>query len=126
MMSMQTRMILGYGPYQHANLTTEDQAEAIRRLREHFIFVGDTDQWDVSIRLFHATIGGEMKGFELKNMQPGVAQGDQEGKEEVDYLRKVLVQSNWSDPYDEAIYAEVQRLMRARLASSSIDAGSEL
>lgn len=51
----------------YRRLTPSDVAEAIRRIRHDFAFVGLTDSWNASISLFHAQFGGEILGSELKN-----------------------------------------------------------
>lgn len=51
--------------------TLPEMALAIQRLRSGFIFVGITEQWDMSICLFHAKYGGQCNAYEMVNTRPG-------------------------------------------------------
>ena len=42
-----------------------DVAEAARRLTHDFVYVGLTDEWEASVLLFHATLGGQTSSLEL-------------------------------------------------------------
>lgn len=51
--------------------TLPEMALAIQRLRSGFVFVGITEQWDMSICLFHAKFGGKCHAYEKVNTRPG-------------------------------------------------------
>jgi len=51
--------------------TSEETSRALRRLREGVAFVGITEQWDLSICLFHAKFGGDCLSTDFLNMHPG-------------------------------------------------------
>lgn len=51
--------------------TLPEMALAIQRLRSGFVFVGITEQWDMSICLFHAKYGGQCQAYEMVNTRPG-------------------------------------------------------
>lgn len=50
--------------------------EALIRLRNGFAFVGLTDEWDLSMCLFHAKFGGECQAAEFTNSRPGEMSSD--------------------------------------------------
>lgn len=51
-------------------------ALAKQRLREGFVFIGITEQWDLSICLLHAMLGGKCRAVEFEDSRPGVASTD--------------------------------------------------
>jgi len=51
--------------------TLVEVAQALHRLRTGFIFIGITEQWDLSICLFHAKYGGKCNAYETLNTRPG-------------------------------------------------------
>jgi hypothetical protein len=51
--------------------TDAEVALAIQRLREGFVFVGLTDQWDLSMCLLHAMFGGDCLATDFGNSNPG-------------------------------------------------------
>eukprot|EP00440_Ansanella_granifera_P076703 gb/GFBE01083230.1/.p1 GENE.gb/GFBE01083230.1/~~gb/GFBE01083230.1/.p1 ORF type:complete len:327 (+),score=61.16 gb/GFBE01083230.1/:1-981(+) len=57
-------------------VTGHQLALAKKRLREGFVFVGITEQWDLSICLLHAQFGGECSAKEFENIRPGAASSD--------------------------------------------------
>eukprot|EP00440_Ansanella_granifera_P075662 gb/GFBE01082100.1/.p1 GENE.gb/GFBE01082100.1/~~gb/GFBE01082100.1/.p1 ORF type:complete len:333 (+),score=63.03 gb/GFBE01082100.1/:1-999(+) len=54
-------------------------ALAKERLREGFVFVGITEQWDLSICLLHAMFGGECSAKEFEDSRPGMVSNDAGG-----------------------------------------------
>ena len=48
--------------------------EAKRRLSKDFLFVGLTEEWDVSICLFHQMLGGHARAVEFLNTRAGKSQ----------------------------------------------------
>eukprot|EP00440_Ansanella_granifera_P075560 gb/GFBE01081995.1/.p1 GENE.gb/GFBE01081995.1/~~gb/GFBE01081995.1/.p1 ORF type:complete len:316 (+),score=59.53 gb/GFBE01081995.1/:1-948(+) len=67
----------GSGP---AGKVPADQlALAKERLREGFVFVGITEQWDLSICLLHAMFGGECSAKEFDNSRPGMVSSGPSG-----------------------------------------------
>lgn len=60
-----TKMVLGYNCANRVKLTTQDLEQAKRIVRSQFAFVGLTEQWEESVRLFHGMHGGRMFADEL-------------------------------------------------------------
>jgi len=79
------------------NTVGPDTTQALKRLSS-FKFVGLTEQWDLSICLFHAMFGGECQDNEFVNMRPTVS----------DVHRNPF--ENMADPYDDEVYKEAEKL----------------
>ena len=90
-------------------VTLRDAAEAARRVREGFAFVGLTEEWDLSVCLFHKMFGGACHAFEFENTRPSY-----EGKSaDQDYNTSEL--QGWHDDIDEAIYAAASEVFHQNL-----------
>ena len=90
-------------------VTLQDALEAARRVREGFAFVGLTEQWDLSICLFHKMFGGPCRAFEFENTRPSYA-----GKTaDQDYDTAQL--QGWHDDIDEVVYAAASEVFRRNL-----------
>merc|ERR1740130_1700859 len=82
---------------------TDDMVElALWRLSDGFAFVGLTEEWALSVCLFHAMFGGDCHEREFLNVRPGVKHADHEN-----YDASVL--EGWVDPYDGALYAHTAK-----------------
>jgi len=51
--------------------TERDAEKAVLRLKEGFVFVGITEEWNLSICLLHAMFGGQCQASEFENDRPG-------------------------------------------------------
>ena len=90
-------------------MTRQDAAEAARRVREGFAFVGLTEEWDLSICLFHKMFGGSCHAFEFADTRPSFA-----GKSaDKDYDTSQL--EGWHDDIDEVVYAAALEVFRRNL-----------
>jgi len=90
-----TKMILGKQCSERYKLTIADLQEAKRILRNEFAFVGITEKWDESVRLFHGMYGGKMYSDELFARY-------RDSPKAVENVRKAL--ENSYDYFDEEIY----------------------
>lgn len=77
---------------------TPDIDLALERLRKGFKFVGLSEEYDLSVCLFHAMYGGECLKEEFENMRPGV----QGGSARQDYVKSIL--RDYSDTVDGQLY----------------------
>jgi len=78
---------------------------ARRRLSEGFAYVGDTDEWETSICLFHAMFGGRCLGVEMINSRPtSDAAADLDAQEALAEELK----GNFTDPIDAVLYADAR------------------
>ena len=109
-----TKMLLGRKCAANATTATNtstgapllDVDEAKRRLGQ-LAFVGLTDEWEQSLRLWHATFGGgKPSASELENTHLGRFRGAR-------YDDALL--GGFRDVADAALYAEAKRLFEARL-----------
>ena len=60
-----TKMVLGKKCAEKYKLTTTDLEEAKRVVRQELAFVGITEKWVESVRLFHGLYGGSIHSDEL-------------------------------------------------------------
>jgi len=56
--------------------TAAEVVLAKQRLREGFVFVGLTEEWDMSICLLHAAFGGDCRASDFANDRPGTNSTD--------------------------------------------------
>jgi hypothetical protein len=99
-----------------------DTAQAISRLREGFAYVGLTDEWALSICLFHARLGGRCLRSEFDNSRPTTPRLTR-----LPWIRNTSLRdyTAWAteqvaavgDPYDEALYAAAEARVRAEVAA---------
>mmetsp|Transcript_16189 Transcript_16189/g.47235 ORF Transcript_16189/g.47235 Transcript_16189/m.47235 type:complete len:329 (+) Transcript_16189:64-1050(+) len=68
-----TRLIVGKHCFggEKEHYKKGDNVTALRRLHEEFAFVGLTEEWDLSVCLFHAMFGGSCHRREFLNVRPG-------------------------------------------------------
>merc|ERR1712216_549458 len=90
-----TKMVLGHYCAGTHEISQSDQAEAQRRLKEDFAFVGLTDEWHASICLFHQSLGGDARAVEFLNVRTG-------DSSEIQYNTSVM--EGWHDQNDEDLY----------------------
>jgi hypothetical protein len=83
-----------------------DSSLAVHRLRNGFAFVGLTEQWALSICLFHAIFGGPCHAVEFENARPSRATEGFWRRREL--AEAIAAAAALPDPYDEAIYAEAR------------------
>jgi len=115
--SCQIKMLLGFTCVGNVagGITTEMAQEAIRRVRQDFAFVGDTDNWKQSLlQLFPDDVPVHL----MYNSRPGEAKSNDKSKDAAEQYLAALQQSDWHDLHDEAIFTEIQRLMSERLPIS--------
>lgn len=84
------------------NVTDAMLNVAINAIRKA-AFVGDTDEWDDSICLFHAMFGGEINPHSFSNIRPTLT---------AQYNRTELILKPEDDPYDWQFYLAAKAVMR--------------
>ena len=79
-------------------MTSEDAEEGARRVREGFAWVGITEEWKLSICLFHRMFGGACHPSEFKDTRPS----EPSKTAYADYNTSVLM--GWHDDIDAVVY----------------------
>ena len=96
-------MMTGYGCNWIMNITDEMLHLAIQRVHQA-AFVGDTDEWDSSICLFHSMFGGEMNPHSFQNVRPTLVAG---------YNHSASFElTPEDDPWDWQFYLAAKTVMR--------------
>ena len=99
-------------------MTTEDAKEASRRVREGFAFVGLTEEWDMSVCLFHKMFGGHCHAAEFEDIRP-----TSPGKNaSVDYDTSELM--GFHDDIDEVVYSAALDVFKANIALYNVSQDS--
>mmetsp|Transcript_7286 Transcript_7286/g.22196 ORF Transcript_7286/g.22196 Transcript_7286/m.22196 type:complete len:339 (+) Transcript_7286:54-1070(+) len=71
-------------------------------------FFGITDQWNLSVRMFHCQFGGELRPSEFQNSRPGAYDGEA-SEDLIEYIRSI-------EPRDMELYRYAVDLFRKRQA----------
>lgn len=97
---------------------TDDEVELAKtRLRTGFPFVGITDQWDLSVCLFHVMFGGRCQDKMFKQVRP-FSFGHHNKLSNGDYDVREL--EGWVDEADGALYDEAVRIFQSNLAKFGV------
>ena len=93
------------------------------RLRDGFAFVGDTDDWEASICLFHLKLGGRCLDVELINNRPTA--GSNSIQAERDSAKTVSdIRARFTDRYDSVLYADARQRFERDLQTYGVNAES--
>ncbi|CAK8992389.1 unnamed protein product [Durusdinium trenchii] len=82
---------------------------AVKRLREGFAFVGLTEEWDLSICLFHTMFGGPCHSSEFHNARKSHHLKNADGSYDTSVLQ------GYQDEIDGLVYAEGLRMPCGRM-----------
>lgn len=105
--SCQTKMLLGIPCLQNVTITPELTEKAVQRVRHGFTFVGDTDDWDNSVKILHSKFRAPRPlDAEMMNTRATT-----KNMETVKLYLAALEHSNWKDDPDDAVYHEVRKQM---------------
>merc|ERR1719245_3013107 len=88
--------------------STKDVATAKRMLHDDMAFVGLTDEWDLSVCLFHAMFGGICHPEEFQSMRKGPSRPSS-GLYNTSELQGVR------DPFDGPLYEEAALIFKTQL-----------
>lgn len=88
--------------------TIEDTQMAIRRLEHGFVFVGITEQWDLSICLFRAMFGGGCVSSDFSNTRPTFNSSAS--------LYDTSVLNGWTDEVDGPVFDRASALFDGLLS----------
>lgn len=121
-----TRMIMHSGHWFHhapnicggpEPVTHEEVTEAVHRLNEGFQFVGLTDQWSLSICLFHTMFGGKCRSSDFDDIRPGV---DRDASLDEYDVHKEL--GNFVDKADRQVYEAGKAIFLENLKKYDVSA----
>ncbi|CAJ1451940.1 unnamed protein product [Effrenium voratum] len=101
--------------YKFPPCTRSMAEEAVRRV-SGFAFVGITEEWDLSVCLFHAMFGGSCHASEFENVRPG-SKATENG-----YDTSVL--EGFRDEFDGMVYQEALRIFRRNLLQHNVSLAS--
>eukprot|EP00602_Paraphysomonas_sp_CaronLab_P010339 CAMPEP_0185023208 /NCGR_PEP_ID=MMETSP1103-20130426/5899_1 /TAXON_ID=36769 /ORGANISM="Paraphysomonas bandaiensis, Strain Caron Lab Isolate" /LENGTH=122 /DNA_ID=CAMNT_0027555685 /DNA_START=378 /DNA_END=742 /DNA_ORIENTATION=- len=111
--SCQTKMVMGYKCGEDILFTEEDLEEVKRRIANDFAFIGLTEESKATYELFQAMFGVQHLPSPLpyammyrKNSASSI--------ELVGNLTRQLRNLGWTDPFDESLYEEAQRIFYSR------------
>ena len=102
----------------HRPMTPDDAKEASRRVREGFAFVGLTEEWDMSICLFHKIFGGDCHAEEFADIRPTSSGKDAS----VDYDTSELM--GFHDDIDEVVYSAALEVFKANIVLYNVSQDS--
>lgn len=117
------RMMTGRGCNAEDKMGPEDVKKAIRVVDEGFAFAGLSEEWDLSVCLFHTMFGGECRRREFRNINFAVYNKKPEegfwnatsGRWDEGQLQ------GFRDTADGALYEHVSRVFDARLKHYGLD-----
>lgn len=97
------KMVIGKECGSSATATMDMAEEAVSRLDEGFAFVGISEEWELSVCLFHKMFGGRCHSREFQDVRQGT-----ESTNSTDYSIDGL--NNWTDNVDGALYAHASEI----------------
>lgn len=100
----QTKVILGK-PYKDTRELEEHEVqEAVKRV-SRMRMVGLTEEFELSVRLFHAVLGGVPHRIQFENVRPGIWRYNRKNGMKSSFRYDESVFANWTDHADERVYA---------------------
>jgi hypothetical protein len=122
--SCQTKMVLGYDCGTDIEIKGHGMTEALRRIREDFLFFGLTEEPEATAELFRLTVGGwgyDKDGMTLPSPSVwGSRINSEHNKSSHDFLSRELTEGHWKDVFDEALYAEAAQIFYAKCKQYNI------
>lgn len=108
MQSQSAKMLLGRH-YRDERVVTIREAHRAAGIVRRMAFVGLTEQFELSVRLFHARFGGVPHRAQFANVRPGLRRvaGVDKRAETFRYDERVF--GGWRDAADEIVYAAASR-----------------
>lgn len=98
------KMLLGRKCWDEKKLNADDADQAIKILESQFAFVGLTEEWDLSVCLFHKMHGGKCHSREFTNLRPGEKHNIMHGYDAQHIL------GGFTDEMDGKLYARAKQL----------------
>lgn len=107
--SQQSKMLLGihYRSPQVMSLADIERAKAI--VRDQLLFIGLTEEFRLSVRLFHAMFGGVPHLAQFENIRPGIGRHRTQLGRSSAFRYDEDIFRGWRDAADEMLYAAAVR-----------------
>jgi len=117
--SCAANMYSGHRCGDYAKPGAENQVVAGRI--QKFAFVGLTEEWDLSICLFHAKFGGSVTPAELYNVRPGVHQKNTTVQNQMWQMAANQLRAWWQGSADTLVYETAKQRFWRDLSTHNID-----
>lgn len=102
--SQQTKLLLGRDYRDKAPLTMDHAKEAANIVMNKLPFVGLTEEFHLSIRLFHAIFGGVPHALQFENVRPGITRYQVTERRSIFFRYNETEFAQWHDPPDDVVY----------------------
>ncbi|CDF36347.1 unnamed protein product [Chondrus crispus] len=102
--SQQTKMLLGRHYRDPRPVSMVDAQKAVLIVKESLMFVGLTEEFVLSCRLFHATFGGVPHRAQFENIRPGISRYNSSVTTSSSFRYSESQFEGWSDAADELVY----------------------
>lgn len=106
------KMLNGQECGSNITVTSDMVRHAIKRVEEGFAFAGLTEEWALSVCLFHTMYGGKCHPREFMDIRPGLMHRD------MPYDASEL--NGWVDPFDGALYAHASTVFWDNIAKYGV------
>lgn len=101
--SQQSKLLLGRHYRDQRVLTDEDVRNAVMMVKS-MLFVGLTEHFQLSCRLFHAMLGGVPHQAQFENVRPGINRYRNQALRAADFRYDEAVFNGWRDKADDVVY----------------------
>lgn len=101
--SQQTKLLLGRN-YRDERALTESDGKRAALLVERLKFVGLTEEFELSCRLFHARFGGVPHRAQFENVRPGIFRYRTKAERSSSFRYDESQFNEWTDPADDIVY----------------------
>ena len=115
--SCMTKMVLGKACGADVDLTAADLREAIRRVREDFLFLGIQGHFRASVQLAHKMLAPGLAPDESKQVDGSAAHHGYSKRQQDVAMRNL---SSWVDAFDQPLYEAALALFEERCAAHGV------
>lgn len=113
-------LVRGGKPCKHNKLPKLPSADEVKlakkRLKQGFVFVGLTDQWQLSICMFHNMFGGPCKSSDFTDTRPTSTSNQTQ--------YDIAVLNGFTDIHDGALYAEAEAIFQENKNKYNVNFGA--
>ena len=113
-MNCQTKMVLGHACAKDISLSSDDLDEAKRRVKYDFLFIGLTEFPLQTEHLYRSMFTSETTDIEAFKPYLKVRENKNHNSRSNRELKRTLEENNFSDYFDDSLYAEVRKIFEER------------